>query len=230
MRRPCWQCGTPVSENSPVCGSCGTPTQQPSHFRCPECDTAAERTHVYCTGCGTQIQPCCSDCDRPMQSDWSFCPACGGEAARPEDDRGAALSRSGGTAYETPDKPPPAPGPEAERANKLGVSAFENERFDEALEHFEEAVRWDPGNVEYLLNTAVTQGELGLLDSQEDLLNRVLQLSPCNSRALLYLGEIALEREQPAVAREYWEQVIQAAPESEEATEARENLDHLDQL
>lgn len=226
-RETCWECGRPLAPGSEVCAGCGLPGSQPSTFNCGGCGHSAGRLETYCTVCGEQVQPACAECDTRMRSSWSHCPQCGGERADPETEPEIALDLS----HIAPkDSPPPEGEAPGAAENAEGVNAYAAERFEEARRAFQAAVDLDPSNPEYLISLAVTSGELGDREAEEANLRRALKCDPQHPQALLYLGNLHLEREEQSLARDCWEQVIAVAPSSEEAAEARENLAHLDSI
>ena len=56
---------------------------------------------------------------------------------------------------------------------------------------------------------------------------RAIELNPSEGQAYLNMGYLYNERERTSEAREMWEKVVQVAPDSEEAKEARDNLRSL---
>lgn len=117
-----------------------------------------------------------------------------------------------------------------EKVNNLGVKAYEADDLDTAIRHFREAVELAPRETRFWLNLAVALGELGKDAEALQAYQKLLDLDPRHVQAHLNLGYLHNEQERANEAREAWERVIQIAPNSEEARDARENLDNMDQV
>ena len=51
--------------------------RDPLPKQCPRCATPARAGFVFCSACGTAMQPPCPNCGRGVESAWSNCPHCG---------------------------------------------------------------------------------------------------------------------------------------------------------
>jgi protein O-mannosyl-transferase len=76
----------------------------------------------------------------------------------------------------------------------LGLALMAEERGDEALDHFQEAIRLQPGYADAHLNIGVVQARQGRLDDAAARFRRVLELDPGHREALLNLS-LALIRQ-----------------------------------
>ncbi len=237
----CWECGRPLETAWRFCPSCGGDAGEFGVVPCPSCREPVMREQAHCTHCGTQARALCGSCDRILRRSWSFCPECGataaaeGEAAEP---RAASTGDRPVVRRAAPSTPFPGPGDvkptagtgEAESLNQQGIQAYERERFDEAIDLFRRAIALDSDRATFHCNLAVAYGEKRMDDEAFAEYQRTLELDPRNARALVDLGYFYSEREQYEEARDCWERAIQADPSSPEAGEARESLQHLEQL
>jgi RNA polymerase subunit RPABC4/transcription elongation factor Spt4 len=233
---PCWECGKPLPEGGNFCAWCGTPNTEPAVVQCPQCDAVVGRGQAYCTSCGAQARPVCEECERAMRREWAHCPSCGGspawegdgirpERARPGEDELKPGSAAPGAWLETAPRDR-----DGEELNAAGVQAYEAGDHHEAARLFQEAVDADPENASYHTNLGVAYGELGDDLQAFTAYRRAVELEPREVSAYLNMGYLYNERERAAEAREMWEKVIQVAPDSDEAKEARENLRNLENV
>ncbi|MBI3911596.1 MAG: zinc ribbon domain-containing protein [Armatimonadetes bacterium] len=225
VRDCCWMCGRPLQADWRICPYCGTHAGEPAEAVCPQCNASVARGHGYCVRCGALVRPMCESCDRVLRREWKFCPDCGAGAWE-EEEAGPDLP-----ARPLPPEPPPADrAAEAEQLNAAGVRAYEDDNLDEAISLFRRATRADATRAEYWVNLGIACGE-----KQHDLeafaaFQRALELDPDDLQALLNMGYLYTERERYEEARQAYERLIALAPDSNEAQEARDNLEHLDEL
>jgi Flp pilus assembly protein TadD len=123
---------------------------------------------------------------------------------------------------------PPAVKSTAEDHNQRGVELYENERYDEAVDQFKKALALDPGNSLYHCNLAVAYGERGDVSEAFSEYQRALSLNPADLTSLLNLGYAYEQQGETEKARREWQKLVDAAPLSAEADEARENLTSLE--
>lgn len=229
---PCWECGKALGAGANFCTYCGTPNSEPAVVQCPKCKATVGRGKGYCSACGTQARLVCADCDRPMRKEWANCPECGGEPAWEEQGVEPEIAHLRGDEPEDPSawlSTAPRPG-DAEKLNAAGTRAYEKEEYREAIRLFREATEADPRNAGYWTNLGVAYGQSGDDLQAFNAYRRAVELNPREVSAFLFMGQLYVERERYNEAREAWEKVIQIAPDSEEAEEARENLQSLDEV
>jgi hypothetical protein len=232
MSDPCWDCGRPLTGDANFCSFCGTPNSEPAIIQCPQCRAVVGRGSACCTACGAQARPVCQACEEVMRKEWSFCPACGGEPVWSEVGSKPEVSRLKGDEPNDPSAwltKPAAPGA-GEDANAAGIRAYEAEKYEEAVRQFTAATRAEPNNSRYWTNLAVAYGELDDDEQAFAANQRALEVNPRELAAYLNLGYLYNGQEQSNKAREMWEKVIALAPDSDEAGEARENLDGLEHV
>jgi hypothetical protein len=226
----CAVCTLFLEEGWEYCPRCGQSANVPGIVPCRQCGEPIWPNQPFCTECGTQAHARCAGCGGVLLSDWDFCNTCGTPI-----EAGAA----GGTALAPQpagdQTSPGAPGgerrnPEAEQLNAAGIEAYSSDQLDEAISIFQRAILRDPGVAGYHTNLGVAYGEKGMDYEAYAAYRRALELDPNEVQSRLNLGYLYSERERYAQAREEWERVIAVAPNSEEAQEARENLNHLDEL
>lgn len=228
---PCWECGRPLFTGARFCAYCGTATTEPAVAACPNCKAVVARGHVFCSNCGDQVRIACADCERPLRREWVQCPYCGGERTsmlgKGEGDAGAE------GAAETEERPWQVRKPgqrSAEDLNAAGARAYETGDYQEAIRLFQQAAEAEPDNAQYFTNLGVAYGEEGDYQRALAAYHRATEIDPRELPAYLNMGYLYNEQEQTAEAREMWEKVIALAPDSEEASEARTNLENLEEV
>jgi RNA polymerase subunit RPABC4/transcription elongation factor Spt4 len=239
-RDRCWDCGRPLETQWRFCPDCGGDTTELGVVACPSCRQPVGQEHAYCVQCGAEARRTCDDCDRILRRAWQHCPDCGAPA--PEADGGESepaaaapvprpVRREPVALFPQPERAPPAGGAaEAEALNQQGIQAYEREQFDEAIGHFRRAVELTPDNATFHCNLAVALWEKGLDDEAFAEYQQTLALDPANARALVEMGSLYAQQERYEEARDCWERAIRVAPDSGEATEARQSLESLEQL
>lgn len=168
-----------------------------------------------------------------MRREWVQCPFCGGE-------RTSNLRANGGlegavTLVGESDASQPwevrQPGKRnGEDLNLAGARAYEAGDYQEAIRLFGEAVSAEPDNARYHTNLGVAYGEAGNDLQAFAAYRRAVELDPPDLAAYLNMGYLYNERERPTDAREMWEKVIALAPDSDEAADAREALENLEEV
>lgn len=232
VAEPCWECGRALGSDAKFCPSCGTANTEPAVVQCPQCGTSVARGHPYCSACGTQARVVCGECDRPLRREWKACPTCGGEPVWEDAGIGGEIAHLTGDEPEDPSAWL-APSPRlrnGEELNAAGARAYESGNYREAIRLFQEATEADPGNASYYTNLGVAFGEVGDDLQAFTAYRRAVELNPEELAAYLNMGYLYMERERPTEAREMWEAVVRAAPDSDEAKEARDNLSNMEDV
>ncbi len=100
---------------------------------------------------------------------------------------------------------------------------------DEAAQQFLEVMKSaDPQRAADVLGEQAAEYiNLGRLDTAEELANEALKLSPANPKALLAQASLALNQNDLELAKQRLQAVIDAAPDSAQAAQAREMLGYL---
>jgi tetratricopeptide (TPR) repeat protein len=226
----CAFCGFVLQEGWQHCPRCGVSALLPHALLCPSCSEPLWPSGIFCTECGAQVRPRCAGCGGALMTDWDYCPGCGTPTPANEE----AVASGAPPAAPAPDSrvvPSPVEDlAEAERLNAAGIQAYESERLDEAIAYFQRAILRAPRVASYHTNLGVACGENGMDLEAYAAYRRALELDPNELQARLNLGSLYAERERYQQARDVWEGVIAAAPDSDEAREARDNLDSLDEL
>jgi Flp pilus assembly protein TadD len=177
----------------------------------------------FCPGCGQLLYRICGTCGTRQMSGWLHCPVCN----RPSNSQENPVASI--PAGEIPATAIPAVGGEtptalAEILNQEGATAFENSQYDDAEQLFRRASELDPEEPLYLTNLAAALGELGREDDAWQALQSALSLDPDDPATLLSAGIFAIERERTEEAVAHWKRILEVAPDSDEAEEAKANL------
>lgn len=83
-----------------------------------------------------------------------------------------------------------------------GMAALRLGRYDEAANHFEEALAQDPSRLSTLAGLGIARYKLGMLDQAADALERVVAREPKHMEARLYLGLSYLRKGEDGPAEE----------------------------
>jgi len=102
---------------------------------------------------------------------------------------------------------------------------FEAHSFEEAVPWYEKALALSPDDVESSTNLGVSYFYAGSVDRAAAQFLHSLELAPDHAQTLLSLGIVrAFGLDDLDGAKEAWERVIEVAPDSNQATAAREAL------
>lgn len=220
VHAPCWSCTRPLEPGAAFCAYCGTRATEPAVVQCAACRAVLPPGAGYCVACGAQARIVCDECDRPLRREWLFCPACGGQPSSGDgdDEEPGDFTRSAPVTVT------------AQSLNDAGIRAYEAENYHEAARLFREAIAADGENSRYWTNLGVACGEIGDEIQALGAYRRAVELNPGELSAYLHMGSLFMSGERTAEAREMWETVIRQAPDSEEASEARDCLKHAEEL
>jgi tetratricopeptide (TPR) repeat protein len=106
------------------------------------------------------------------------------------------------------------------RADYLGYMALSENRNSDAADFFRLAIETDSCDEAIFYNFAVALNRTGEYEKADIALNRCLKLNPDFEPALMYLGNIAVERGEPEVARSYYKRLLKVNRKYEEAYKA----------
>jgi Flp pilus assembly protein TadD len=176
----------------------------------------------FCPGCGQLLYKFCGTCGARQMAGWLHCPVCNRPAESQED---PYASQNG----ETPPTAIPAVGGAtptalAEILNQEGATAFENNQFEDAEQLFRRATELDAEEPLYFANWAASLGELGREEEAQGAFRTALSLDPDDPATLLSAGIFAADRDRTDEAVRHWNRILEVAPDSDEAEEARANL------
>jgi Flp pilus assembly protein TadD len=165
-----------------------------------------------------------------MRREWRFCTECGSPAGEAAADVLPEIGTRRSAPVAAVSAAPSSANAQAAALNEQGIAAFQTDRFEEAARLFRQAVELDPTNAHLHARLAAALDEMDIDDEALAEYQRALELNPRETTALLNLGYLYSEQERYDEARELWEEVIRINPRSAEAKDARENLQHLDEL
>ena len=158
-------------------------------------------------------------------SGWLHCPVCN----RPSEDQETFATAEGDGIAPTSVAAVDGASPStlAEIVNQEGATAYEREQFEDAEQLFRRAVELDPDEPLYLTNLAAALSENGNEEEAEHMLGVALEVGPDDPTTLLAAGIFAADRDRRNEAIRHWRHLIEVAPDSEEAEEARSNLNEM---
>ena len=108
---------------------------------------------------------------------------------------------------------------------ELGNLYFDAERFAEAAQWYEGALRIDPRNVNASTDLGITYYYMKETDRALAQFDRSLSIDPKHSKTLMNIGIVrAFGKEDLEGATKAWERLIEVAPDSDEARRARQAL------
>jgi tetratricopeptide (TPR) repeat protein len=217
----CAQCTRTLEAGWQYCPRCGLAATITGLVNCPSCGEAVWPTQPFCSGCGSALHDRCARCGGFLMAGWKHCATCG----QPADESAPPQARAAAPAARQV-----APNAAAEELNAAGIAAYGNDQIDEAISLFQRAIVRSPEVASYHTNLAVAYGEKGMDLEAYAAYRRALDSDPNQLQARLNIGYLYSERERYEQAREEWERVVASAPDSEEAQEARDNLNHLEEL
>ena len=109
--------------------------------------------------------------------------------------------------------------------NDLGVLYYNQGDKQKALNHYEQAVRLDPQNLNFQKNLADFYFvESGRVEDALAIYNKVLGIDPGDVEALMSMGLICAGLERPEDARHFYNRVLENEPWNVDARQQLENL------
>jgi tetratricopeptide (TPR) repeat protein len=122
------------------------------------------------------------------------------------------------------DREPKNPTPRVE----LGNLYFDAERYDDAIKWYGEALKVTPNDPNVSTDLGISYFYTNQPDKALDQFAHSLKVDPKHAKTLLNVGIVrAYGKQDLAGAQQAWEQVVQLAPESPEAQQAKRALDAL---
>ena len=111
---------------------------------------------------------------------------------------------------------------------ELGNLYFDHERFREAAQWYEEALRVSPKNVNVSTDLGIAYYYMNRPDAALAQFDRSLALDPRHTKTLLNIGIVrAFGKQDLDGAAKAWRRVVELAPDSPEGTRARQALEGL---
>ncbi|MCC6441874.1 MAG: tetratricopeptide repeat protein [Armatimonadetes bacterium] len=238
VRAKCEVCQIVLDLGWQYCPHCGNSTRHRAVESCPNCGHSLEfGGFIFCPYCGKRVATLCSQCRGVLHSHWQHCPNCGKEVGAIPSQGRAGLWR-GASKPEDPRREPTeeeiqpqhSESRAAEEMNAQGVASYEAEKLGDAIVLFRKAIALDPDNATYHLNLAVAYGEKSMDQEALAEYHEVLRLDPQNVSAYLNMGYILNEHEDSEGASQAWKKVVSLAPGSQEAEEARQAMETIDEV
>jgi cytochrome c-type biogenesis protein CcmH/NrfG len=111
---------------------------------------------------------------------------------------------------------------------QLGNDYFDTHRARESVEAYGKALELDPGNPDVLTDQGVMYRELKQFDKALANFKKASQLKPDHVQSLFNIGVVyENDLKDSAKALQAWERVVQAAPASPQAADARRAIAEL---
>lgn len=110
----------------------------------------------------------------------------------------------------------------------LGNTYFDTHQYQKAVDAYGKALALDPKNPDVLTDQGVMYRELQAFDKAAAAFEKAQKLDPNHLQSLYNLGVVyANDLNAPAKAEKAWARLIQMAPNSPQAAQAKMGLDHL---
>jgi tetratricopeptide (TPR) repeat protein len=111
---------------------------------------------------------------------------------------------------------------------QLGNDYFDTHQPQKAVDAYAKALELQPNDPDVLTDQGVMYRELGRYDRAVANFEKANQLNPSHLQSLYNLGVVyAFDLKEPSRAARYWKRVIETAPGSREAVQARQGLASL---
>ena len=111
---------------------------------------------------------------------------------------------------------------------QLGNLYFDAQRYDEAARWYSAALEVDPRQVDVSTDLGIAYYYSNQPDRALEQFDRSLAIDPKHSKTLLNIGVVrAFGKQDLEGAAKAWERVLEVAPNSEEATRARQGLEGI---
>jgi cytochrome c-type biogenesis protein CcmH/NrfG len=110
----------------------------------------------------------------------------------------------------------------------LGNLYFDSHQPQKSVDAYSRALLLHPDDPDVLTDQGVMYRELGQFDSALANFEKASRLAPNHLQSLYNLGVVyGFDKKDVARAEEVWGRLIRMAPQSEQAVQARQSLDHL---
>ena len=147
-------------------------------------------------------------------------PAPGGQSQQPPQLDAAAVQQFMKQAAANPSSPAPK--------IALGNLYFDAERYPEAVQWYEDALRGDPRNADVSTDLGVSYYYMNQPDKALAQFDKSLQIDPKHVKTLLNVGIVrAFGKQDLAGAGKAWQQVVDLAPGSPEGMAAKKGLEGI---
>jgi tetratricopeptide (TPR) repeat protein len=100
-----------------------------------------------------------------------------------------------------------APLTEEEKLNKLGIEAYDQQKFEKAREYFEQAIEVNKSYTEALINLGLTYRQLEKTDQAIKIFQKINKQEPGNKQALQLLATVYLLKQMPEKSLEYYNEL-----------------------
>lgn len=238
----CANCSSVLGSSDRYCTGCGWAREE-AVSECPGCGKRAYfGGMMFCPDCGHVLKVRCASCGNTVLKSWRFCGVCGRQLDSVSLNPLTSVARfgerlkTGRSETRTAERQVPVESSGdgdtsvAAQHNVKGKELFEQDRVDEAIREFYQAVLLDPTNPTYHCNLAVAYDDKDMDDLALSEYQKTLELNPNDVTALLYLGYQYSEKEDRDGAIALWRKVIEIAPGSAEAQEAMDCLRHQEEI
>lgn len=112
---------------------------------------------------------------------------------------------------------------------QLGNMLFDSQRYREAIGHYSKVLETDPNNADVRVDLGVSHYNLQEFKVAEEQFKLVLKGQPDHLNALYNMGIVCLKLGEVNQLISYWGQLIEKAPESGQAQQAKAYLEELHQ-
>ncbi len=238
LKEICQICSGTMPVGAAFCVRCGSEAK-PASTECRSCGARINTAVMsYCPQCGTSTSPKCASCGGTIVPGWPRCRFCGREigsegvlgrgfSMQVERDMANRVAATSVTGLKDEEEAAELEEPKTNSAaehNRRGAELFDDDKVEEAIEEFRRAVVLEPDNSSYHCNLGAAYDEAGQMEDARREYERTLELNSNDITALLYLGYLLNENEEPERAAGLWKRLIEVAPGTPEAEEAEQNL------
>ena len=109
----------------------------------------------------------------------------------------------------------------------MGNFLFDNKRFEEALNHYNKALKIEPQNCDVMVDVGVCYFNMNNIDEAKRYFTNALKINSEHPNALYNLGVVASQTGDMKLMLESWEKLVEVEPESELAQTAKQMIDQV---